>query len=33
VAALDAHITLPGTSAAVPLDALAKAVAAEVSGV
>jgi CRISPR system Cascade subunit CasC len=33
VAALDAQITLPGTSAAVPLDALAKAVAAEVSGV
>jgi CRISPR system Cascade subunit CasC len=32
VAALDAQIDLPGTSAAVPLDALAKAVAAEISG-
>ena len=33
VAALDMQIALPGATAAVPLDALAKAVAAEVSGV
>jgi hypothetical protein len=32
VAALDSQIALPGASAAIPLDALAEAVAAEIAG-